>query len=380
MKDLEVQNMIFKINRNIRKILIITFAFTALLFSYLIYNEIYNPGFQEHKNPVYTYRSNGTINYSVYLKPNKLYNESKLDEGKLYITEFVDYIDTKLKYEFAGDMADNIKADYSIIAKVQGFVIESEEIKNVWEKDFTIVPGRTINSYENKILINENVKLNLNEYNSFVKEIKETTKINCQTNLSLLMNVNLSGSTDKGTVDDSITTSLVIPLDVAMFEISGNNTVDKPGTIEETVQVQLPINKNVVIIFGLILAASLISLIVLIFFTNIAPDKDELEKELNKIFKKHGDRLVALCSDIDLTNTITVKSIDDLVKIADDAGKYILYKYSHNYKEINKFYVTDNDEVFLLVLEYSHVEHDEGTEIQMVENISEQIKTESQLN
>lgn len=372
--------MKLRLTKNTRKTLIFIFIITTILFSYFICNEVYNPGFQEQKNALYTYINKGAINYSVHLKPNKLYSEDVLEEGKLYITEFVDYIDTKLKYEFAGDMSDNIKANYSVIAKVQGFVIESEEIKNVWEKDFPIVPGRTINSYENKISITENVKVNINEYNAFVKEIKETTKINCQTNLSLLMIVDLSGSTDKGVVKDNITTSLVVPLDVAMFEVSGNSKVDKPGVIEETVQAQLPVNKNLVIIFGLILAASLILLIVLIFFTNIAPDKDEHEKELYKIFKKHGDRLVALCSDIDLTNTITVKSIDDLVKIADDAGKSILYKYSHNYKEINKFYVTDNDEVFLLVLEYSHVENNEGTEIKIIENITEQIKTESQLN
>lgn len=373
--------MKLKINKSLRLGLIIIIAAITIILTFLIYNEAYNPGIEEKIASVYSYTNKGSVNYSVHLKPNNLYNESVLEAGNLYITEFVDYIDANLKYEFAGDKSDNIKANYSIIAKVQGLIIESDEIKNIWEKDFSIVPGKTINSYEDKISINENVKLNINEYNAFVKEIKESTKINCQTNLSLLMIVDLSGSTDKGAVEDSITTSLVIPLDTALFEISGNNTIDEPGAIEETVQVPLPLNRNLIIIFGLILTASLISLIALIFFTIIAPDKDKLEKELNKIFKKHGDRLVALRSGIDLTNSIKVKSIDDLVKIADDVGKPILYKYSDNYKEINKFYVTNNNEVFLLVLENSlDVEHDKCTEIQMLENISEQIKTESQLN
>lgn len=368
------------LTKNTRKKLIIIFIITAIIFSYLVYNEMYNPGFVEQKNPVYTYINKSSIDYSVHLKPNNLYNDSVLEDGKLYITEFVDFIDTNLKYEFAGDKSENIKANYSIIAKVQGLIIESDKIKNIWEKDFPIVSGKTISSYEDKISINENVKLNLNEYNSFVKEIKESTKINCQTNLSLMMNVDLSGDTDKGTVEDSITTSIVIPLDTALFEISGNSAIDEPGAIKETVQVQLPVNKNLVIIFGLILATSLILLIVLIFFIKIAPDKDQHEKELNKIFKKHGDRLVALRSGIDLTNSITVKSIDDLVKIADEVGKTILYKYSDNYKEINKFYVIDNDEVFLLVLEYPDIELDKCAEVQILENVPEQIKTEPQLN
>lgn len=369
------------INRNIRKILIFIFMFTAIIFLYLIYNESLNPGFKEQKITVYNYSNISSINYSVYMKSNKLYNGNILDEGRLYISEFVDYIDANLKYEFIGDNADNIRSEYSIITKVQGFIVESDEVKNIWEKDFPIILEKEINSYEDKISINEKVKLNLNEYNSFVKDIKETSKINCQVSLTLLMNVNLFGSTDKGSIEDTITTSLIIPLDVAMFEITGNNVVDKPGALEQTVQVQLPVNMNLVVIFGIILAVLLIALIILIFFTQIAPDKAQHEKELNKIFKKHGDRLVALNSDIIIKEPIFVRTINDLVRVADEAGKPILYKYSDDYKEINKFYVTLNEEVFILLLKYSDdVEQVAETEIIMQENTAEQIITETQLN
>lgn len=373
--------MKLKLNKNIRKISIVILIVVALLFVYLIYNEIYNPGLLEEKSAVYTYSNKSSINYTVFLKPNKLYNENILEEGRLYITEFVDYLDTDLKYEFIGERADNIKANYSIVAKVQGFAVESDEIKNIWEKDFLLIPDKIINSFENKILINEKVKLNLSDYNTFVKEIMETSKINCQTNLTLLMIVNLSGKTDKGNINDSISTSLIIPLDVAMFEITGNKVVDKPGAIEQTVQVQLPVNMNLVMIFGIILAVLLIALIILIFLTQIAPDKNQLEKELNKIFKKHGDRLVALNSDIIIKEPIFVRTINDLVRVADEAGKPILYKYSDDYKEINEFYVTFNDEVFILLIKPSdNVEQVVETEIIMQENTAEQIITETQLN
>ncbi len=369
------------INKNIRKILIFIFLVTALIFLYLIYNEAYNPGFEEQKNTVYTYSNKGSIDYLVYLKPNKLYNGNVLEEGKLYITEFVDFIDTNLKYEFNGEESDNIKADYSVIAKVQGFATESENVINIWEKDFPILLDKIINSYENKISIDEKVKLNLTDYNSFVKEIKDASKINCQTNLILSMNINLSGNTEKGEVEDSIITSLIIPLDVAMFEITGNNIVDKPGVIEETVHVHIPVNKVLVIIYGIILIALIISLITLLFFTQTAPEKDPLEKELNKIFKKHGDRLVALNSDMSVKNSIEVKSIEDLVKISDETGKPILYKYSEAYKEINKFYVSGNEEIFLLDLTYlDNPKQVDKTKDVVLENNNVQIKTESQLN
>ncbi len=373
--------MKIKFNKDIRKILISANIIIILIFSYLIYNEAFNADFEEQKNTVYTYSNKGSINYSVYLKPNKLYNEKVLEEGRLYITEFVDYIDTNLKYEFTGEKSDNIKADYSITAKVQGYATESDKIINIWEKDFPILTNKTINSYENKILIDERVKVNLTDYNSFVKEIKDASKINCQTNLILSMNINLSGNTEKGEVEDSIITSLEIPLDVAMFEITGNNIVDKPGVIEETVHVHIPVNKVLVIIYGIILTALIISLITLLFFTQTAPEKDLLEKELNKIFKKHGDRLVALNSDMSVKNSIEVKSIEDLVKISDETGKPILYKYSEAYKEINKFYVSGNEEIFLLDLTFlDNPKQVDKTKDVVLENNNVQIKTESQLN
>ncbi|GEM_PF-345993 len=373
--------MKIKFNKDIRKILISANIIIILIFSYLIYNEAFNADFEEQKNTVYTYSNKGSINYSVYLKPNKLYNEKVLEEGRLYITEFVDYIDTNLKYEFTGEKSDNIKADYSITAKVQGYATESDKIINIWEKDFPILTNKTINSYENKILIDERVKVNLTDYNSFVKEIKDASKINCQTNLILSMNINLSGNTEKSEVEDSIITSLEIPLDVAMFEITGNNIVDKPGVIEETVHVHIPVNKVLVIIYGIILIALIISLITLLFFTQTAPEKDPLEKELNKIFKKHGDRLVALNSDMSVKNSIEVKSIEDLVKISDETGKPILYKYSEAYKEINKFYVSGNEEIFLLDLTFlDNPKQVDKTKDVVLENNNVQIKTESQLN
>lgn len=48
--------------------------------------------------------------------------------------------------------------------------------------------------------------------------------------------------------------------------------------------------------------------------------------------------------------TYRAKSIDDLVRIADEIGKPIMYKYSPDYKEIDKFYIINGDEVYILDL------------------------------
>jgi hypothetical protein len=344
--------MKLKINKNIRLGLTVIVIIAILIFSYLIYKEAYNPGFEEQTRAVYSYKNIGSINYSVYLKPNNLYTQSRLEEGKLYITEFIDYIDINFNYEFTGDRAADIKGDYSITAKVKGFTGGGEGVTNIWERDFPIVQHNRINTNDANVSINENVKLNLNEYIAFAREIKEATKISSQTTLTLSMNVNIKGTTDKGDFEELIIPNLVIPLDVMMFEITGDNIIDKPGAIEENIQVQQAVNKNLIIVYGIILFVFVIALIILIFFTAVAPIKDPIEKEIDRIFKKHGDRLVALNSDIDIKKAIVVKSIEDLVKISDDIEKPILYRYRVDYKEINKFYVIHNDNNFVFDLKY----------------------------
>lgn len=345
--------MKFKINKRIRLGLIAVAAVAAMIFSYFIYSEAYNPGVEQKTIPVYSYDSKGSINYEIDLKPNNLYTDSRLGEGKLYITEFVDYIDTNLKYEFTGEREAEIKGSYDITAKVSGYAGEGEKTANIWEKDFPIKKTKEFTSADGKLSINENVKLNINEYNAFVQNIKETSKINCQTSLTLSLNINLEGTTDKGNIEEIMSPGITIPLDTLLFEITGNNNIDRPGAIEETVDEPLPANKNKMAGYSVILSILVIVMIILMFFTTTSPPRDSLEKELGKIFKRHGERLVALNSDIDVHGAAVVKSFDDLVRISDEIGRPILYRYSDNYKEINKFYVYNEADSFVFNLEYS---------------------------
>lgn len=360
------------------------FLLLIILVAVLIYKTISNPGFEDKKVQLYSYNYKSQIDYNVYLKQNNLYKENYLDEGKIYITEFIDYIDASLKYEFTGEKAVNIKGEYNIIAKINAFTGEGEELINIWERDFPIKQHIRFNTKDGKVLISERVKLNLSDYNSFVKEIKNTSKINCNTDLTLIININLTGTTVNGTIEKTISPSLIIPLDVDMFEITKEDVVDETEAIEEVKQVQKPINRKFIIIYGIIIIFLIIALIILIFFTKLACDKNPFEKELLRIFKKYGDRLVALNSDINITNSKNVKSIEDLVKIADEIERPIVYKYCENYKEINKFYVSDANEIFILDLEYlNNSEQNNQKEIIEVikaDDIPEQIKTDSQLS
>lgn len=361
-------------------IILVLLLFIALII-FLLYKNVYSPGFEDNKVQLYSYNNKSAIDYSIYLKQNNLYKGTYLEEGKMYITEFVDYIDANIIYEFNGERAADIKGEYNIIARVEGYNGEEDKIIKIWDKDFPIIQQNWFNTKDGKLVINEKVKLNLSEYNEFVKEIKETSKINCKTNLNLIMNINMKATTDNGIIEKNISPSLLIPLDVDMFEIIEKNILNQSEALEDTVQVQIPINMKIIIILGLVLTIILITLIILVFFIKVKPEIDILEKEVRKIFKKHSDRLVAINSEIIAKDSIYVKSIDDLVKVSDEIEKPILYKYSEDYKDIKIFYVVNSLNTFLFEInDISGIEPNSNYIDTEDEISSEDITLSNQLN
>lgn len=340
-----------KVSKGLKIVLISILAIMTLASSFFLYKEIMNPIIMEEKVPVYSYTNKSSINYQVLLRPNKLYDSNSIGEGQLYITEYVDYIKADLKYSFEGETSAKVNGDYSIIARVTGYKGDGDDKVTIWERDFPIIKNKAFNSEGDSFLIDEKIDIGLDEYNDFAEEIIESSKISSQSSLHIIMDVNLRAETDKGPIEKTTSSNLIIPLNVSMFEIGGDSRIENEGAIEEIVDVRKPINKTKAILFGLTIGISSLAIIYLIFFT-ITVNKDPLEKQLNKIFKKHGDRLVALNSDLEYpeASLSRVKSIEDLVKMADEVEQPILYKYSGDYREINKFYITHGNKLYLLDL------------------------------
>lgn len=113
-------------------------------------------------------------------------------------------------------------------------------------------------------------------------------------------------------------------------------------------------NKSRLIGYGIGIAILLLALLGLIFGTQKA-EVDPIVKELKKIFKNHGTRLVALDSDTIAPDEhlSKVHSIDDLVRISDELGKPIVYKHSNDYKENTRFWVFDENRYYVFDLKES---------------------------
>lgn len=340
--------MKYNMNKSVRFGIIVILILSIGLTSFLTYKLVYNNETVESKSALYSYNSKGQVNYSVYLKPNRI-NEGKIQgENEVYIMEYVDYLDMSFNYDFLGDQAAEISGDYTIAAIIEGYVGNDENRKIIWDKEFPLVGKRSFSSKDGQINLKENLKIALQSYNDFGTEIAKETKIESQNIMTVVMNINLKGSTDKGEIEEVIRPSIMFPINAAMFEVSGNKEFDNPGAIEETIRVAKPLEVNRLIFYSVILGILIIGLIILLKLTQGQSYSDPMEKQLRLIFRKYGDRMVALDSDIIASKPRVVRSIEDLIRIADELGKPILYKYSDNYKDMTKFYVINEEEKYVL--------------------------------
>ncbi|HOJ10151.1 MAG TPA: DUF5305 family protein [Clostridiales bacterium] len=342
--------MKLKITKTLKAILLVINVILIIGVVIYFYRYYTSPHSIEETIVKYSYIQKGDIKYQVQLIPNDLYEERSIDEGSIYITQLIDCIKVSCNYNFEGDKSADIKGDYEIAAVVEGYVGEKDSVKTIWKKKFPIIPRTTIEAQKEGISIDKEVLFKLDEYREFARVIIEILKVNTNAKLCIQMNVNLKADIDKISVQEKMSPAIEIPLNVNYFTISKLNIAEKPGKVEETNRVKVPPDKKIIILCGIIIGILIISLLYLIIFTTEPTIKDKDIKNFNKIFKNHGNRLVALSNKFVTANQrcCRVKSIDDLVRIADELGKPIFYEHSRNFVEITRFFVFDDTWLYIL--------------------------------
>jgi len=344
--------MRLRINKKLKIGLMCLFICIVAASSFLLYRTINYPGTKEEKVTLYSYTHKPDIKYVVTLKPNVLYKQQSFGEEQTYIAEFTDQIKGTFSYLFEGEEVAEIKGNYEILAIIEGYIGEGEKEIVIWSKEIPMLTQTSFETKEKSLSIVKDFSINYAEYKSFVEEFTKTSKVNTKTRIRIPMNINLKADTGKGVVEEKLIPTMVIPLDTSYFRIGEENVEEKPGTLEETNEVQLPINKKIVTLYSIILGIFFIGLLYLIFFTSQYSEQSPRGKALNRIFKNHGSRLVALDMVLDTMENkqIQVKSIDDLVRVADEVERPIMYIYSEDYEEISEFYVMEEHFIYVFNL------------------------------
>ena len=181
--------------------------------------------------------------------------------------------------------------------------------------------------------------------NQITQEIGVTAQ---DVTLTYRITIDVKAKTDYGTIRETFTPQIVIPLSEDTITIDGSLTTTQTDSLNELETSTIPADLTQRRMMPIVLAVFAIILLVVLAFTRATSELDSYaEKQLKKINKKYGEWIIETdkVPTTKNTQTIVVKAIEDLVKISEELGKPIMYHKttSVNPGEKHTFYVFDEN-------------------------------------
>lgn len=310
----------YGLSKNVR---IIIFAILGLLLALSFYNlyRVYRePSKVAKELPVYSYRHQGELDYTVNVKSNSIFGEKTAGPGESYYTNLLESINARCSYTYTADQAAKLATAYSVVAVV--------EEPGVWSKEFPLVPDKVTKAEGNEISFTESFSFNLEAFENFVEEVNMQLGVYAEKpKVTIGARINTVADTADGQTSGELIPSLVIPLGVSQFEITGTPTLEKDGALTETVQVA---NSG---LFGRKIRAFLLMGLLILLGSAFTRFTESIEStSLNttdSFWRRYGDRMVRAGDNFTVPDDliiISLHSLEDLLKVADEAGKPIIYQ------------------------------------------------------
>lgn len=322
--------------------------------------------------PVYKYKHQANVDYQVFILSNPFFDVESLAAGRGYLTPLTDHIGTLFNYQLTGQGPATINGDYQVNAVLTGYILKEGQSSTqrvkvpVWDKTYSLVPQTEFSSSEGKITLEEEVQVNLREYADFAQRVQDEYKASTSlVELAVKYEISTSVETPDGKNIDSMSPTLVIPIEGNSYTVDGTLADQKEGSIVAEEMVPVPSLKETRI--GLSLAVVLLALALLgAVKKTTVKSEDPLENELQRIIKKYGDRIVAgtgAVPDIDRKRLMVLAEFEDLLKISDELLQPILYESVHD--GLHNFYVISNQLHYRYTLEPGMFERPEDMDTQV---------------
>jgi len=283
------------------------------------------------------YEHRGRYDYIAKLKPNNLYNQTtlKLGEGTLY-TRVIEHINITFSYTFLSSRTTNTTIEYLVNREL--------ESPGKWVKNLEATASNTTNFTGNTGGFTTTLHINIAEVKGLVSVIDEDTGTSSSTfNLNVKPQIHTVSETDAGTINEPLNPTLTITFqsgtsqgDIIIIE---NLDHTKTGGITKTETIYQQWVTNQRYASYAILLPALTGLAYITWaFIRTKPTKPE--KPLEKIIASY-EEIIAEAKEPSYEGrkaTVTMKTLEDLVKVAYSLDKPIL----HSKKEsIHTFYVVD---------------------------------------
>ena len=304
-------------------ILLSIFAVLSLLSMLSVYFTHQLPTEEIETITLCTYKHVGTYDYIAKLKSNIIYNQSELKpgEGTLY-TEIIEYINTTFSYTFESSQEANITIEYSI-----------DVIFPTWSKTFNIFPQTTLNSISNITEFSNNYLVNITSVQELKNTLEEETRARISDyNVTITPKIHTIAINNITTIDDYFTPTMTMTFRHGTPEGNYISTTGlehtTPNAITHTKKIPIAGVMNQRYTSYAFCAATLSALVVTIWvYTKTLKPSLKPKKSMEEIVAPYEEVIAESAGEPSYkgqTAIITMKSLEDLVKVADWLGKPVL--------------------------------------------------------
>lgn len=281
-------------------------------------------------------------NYDINLKPDPApadSSEISLNPGQTAFTNLVDKMVVTLDYQFQADQQVNaLSTNVDISAII--------EAPNVWSKTFTLLHASKSGSF------NLSFPIDMAGYIAMLQAIKAETGVSPDSyNISIVANLHTTGETNFGKIDETFSPSMKGTITGNVLQWNKDLTTNLPGSIKTTKTTPNPqkyIGLSARGVVNLIWVVAVIFLVLfglsLALFIKTKPvSLPQLEKESLQIKKKYGKRMVEALNHAppDGETTISLGAMEDLIKVADELAKPIIYQEPVSNGELHAYFILD---------------------------------------
>lgn len=337
---------LFRPTRTSLMILLVFFALFSLGAIIGVYSAHSLPVEEENVITLSRYQHVVEYDYIAGLKPNEIYeNRSTLGPGKgaLYIN-IVENVAITFHYTFSCDRPATITAEYSV-----GMDLESPE---KWIKHLPVVAENSVSSSGGRVEFSTELFITVPWFEELKAVIDSETGTSSSTyNLRVKPEIHTVAETDVGTIDESLVPELVMGFEYGGAEVnqivmSGlENTFS--GTIQQT---KTTYHGEVLTYRRIFYAVSAVALVGLAFtawgFTRTRPERPE--KVVEEIIEPFREAIMEVAKEPSYKKqrvTVAMKSLEDLVSLAEGLGKPVLYLRKPpripGAEQVHTFYVLD---------------------------------------
>jgi len=278
-------------------------------------------GFNNYEDIKYSYTEDNSIDYLVYLKENKFFDEGYLGKDKTYITTLIDYLNLNYSYNINFNNSVNGTLEYYLKATITAEKTNNQ-LGTYWEKsyDLTDVKKKEVINQRN-VKIRESLNVDYQKYNELLTSFIDTYKLSSDGYLKIALVVK---GNPKVNTQDTIGVNSEISIKIPLSKVAVEATINT-NSINNTKEITKKVELNDLghSFFKVLFIFDLFLFIYFMFkhITYVVHNKkiDSYNDNVNKVINDYSSIMVKVKNiDLGKINIVKVSTFDDLLVVYND--------------------------------------------------------------